>query len=151
MQASPSLVGSNLLPILADFGCGADLFGLISLNINKIPSVFPGLGMSPQNHVPFSSFQLGAFAGSSWIWNNRPYCDSQQCAPQNARVLCFPEDTSGWGLLTYGAKFSIFSFLPIICLWLMVSYFPRQVYKSLSKIMLPLRCCPYCILTATLP
>lgn len=63
MQVVPSPVGSRLLPGLADFGRGADLLGLISLNINKIPSVFPGSGTSFQNHVLFLSFQLGAFAG----------------------------------------------------------------------------------------
>lgn len=65
MQITPSPFGSSLLPGLADFGCGSVLFGLISWNINKMPSVFPSSGMSPQNHVLFSSFQLGAFAEGS--------------------------------------------------------------------------------------
>lgn len=66
-QVVPSPVGNCVLCGLADFGRGADLFGLISLNINKIPSVFPGSGMSFQNHVLCSSFQLGAFAGGSQL------------------------------------------------------------------------------------
>lgn len=109
MQTIPSPVGSTLLPGLADFGCGADVFGLISLNMNKIPLIFPGCGMNPQNHVLFSSFQLGVFAGGSQIGGRRPYPETQQCSPQNARVLWFPEDTSGGGLSVYGTKFPIFS------------------------------------------
>lgn len=77
MQVMPSVVAALGFPSLADFGFGADLFGLISLNINQVPSAFPGSGMSPQNHVLFSSFQLGAFAGGPQIRSNSLYPKNQ--------------------------------------------------------------------------
>lgn len=44
----------------------------------------------------------------------------------NVRVLWLPKDTPGFRLLAYGAKFSIFSFLPITFLCLIVSCFPGK-------------------------
>lgn len=128
MQVIPSTIGSNVVPHLADFGCGADFW--IDFFEHK------------QNTISFS-----------WLWNE----SSESCAilqfPAGClcwvheyeaidlilsinnmhlkmpRWLFFPEDTSGWGLSTTGARFSIFLLPPrdLPMIWLMVARFPRQI------------------------
>lgn len=103
--------------------------------------------MSSRNHVPFSSFQLGAFAGGSRIWSNRPYpenqCQGALVPKRYFRLQAF----SLWDQVFY------FLFppedLPMVDCFLL----SQPSLKILIKIMVPLRCCPHCVLTAiaTLP